>query len=151
VIRTDCTLVGGDSGGPLFDMYGRVVGIHSRIGGKLRENYHIPSNQFVDQWDKLVEPLIIDRDPLLGLRLKDRTNVISGFGRASASKRAGLQLKDRIIRIDDKEVFDFWQFKEAISDLKPSQEVEFEILRKGEKKTFIVTVGRKRPVGGRGR
>ena len=33
VIRTDCTLVGGDSGGPLFDMNGRVIGIHSRIGG----------------------------------------------------------------------------------------------------------------------
>ena len=34
LIRTDCTLVGGDSGGPLFDMQGRVIGIHSRIGGR---------------------------------------------------------------------------------------------------------------------
>src|SRR5204863_1854494 len=37
VIRTDCTLVGGDSGGPLFDMNGRVIGIHSRISNRLTE------------------------------------------------------------------------------------------------------------------
>src|SRR6185295_19283905 len=30
-VTTECTLVGGDSGGPLFDMNGRVIGIHSRI------------------------------------------------------------------------------------------------------------------------
>ena len=34
-LRSDCPLVGGDSGGPLFDMHGRVVGIHSRIGNLL--------------------------------------------------------------------------------------------------------------------
>ncbi len=151
VIRTDCTLVGGDSGGPLIDMFGRVVGIHSRIGGELRDNFHVPSNQFVNQWDELKEPVVIDREPLLGLQLEKRTNLVSGFGRSSAARRAGLQLKDRIIRIDDKEVFDYWQFKEAIGTLKPSQEVEFEVLRKGEKKTFVVTVGRKPSSVARGR
>jgi hypothetical protein len=46
-IRTDCTLVGGDSGGPLFDMQGRVIGIHSRIGGfAITENIHVPVDAF---------------------------------------------------------------------------------------------------------
>jgi serine protease Do len=35
-------LVGGDSGGPLFDMHGRVIGIHSRIGQSLTANMHAP-------------------------------------------------------------------------------------------------------------
>ena len=41
VITTDCTLIGGDSGGPLFDMNGRVIGIHSRIGPQLVHNVHV--------------------------------------------------------------------------------------------------------------
>lgn len=54
LIRTDCALVGGDSGGPLFDMQGRVVGIHSRIGGSaITENVHVPVNTFRETWDKL--------------------------------------------------------------------------------------------------
>jgi hypothetical protein len=54
VIRTDCTLVGGDSGGPLFDMQGRVVGIHSRIGGKeISENMHVPIDTYRQYWTKL--------------------------------------------------------------------------------------------------
>jgi S1-C subfamily serine protease len=54
LIRTDCTLVGGDSGGPLFDMHGRVIGIHSRIGGfAITENVHVPIDTFVETWDKL--------------------------------------------------------------------------------------------------
>jgi Trypsin-like peptidase domain len=56
VLRTDCTLVGGDSGGPLFDMQGRVIGIHSRIGGfAITENMHVPVDTFRATWDKLAE------------------------------------------------------------------------------------------------
>lgn len=54
-IRTDCTLVGGDSGGPLFDMQGNVIGIHSRIGGTaITENLHVPVDTFRTTFDKLV-------------------------------------------------------------------------------------------------
>jgi S1-C subfamily serine protease len=56
LIRTDCTLVGGDSGGPLFDMQGRVIGIHSRIGGAaITENVHVPIDTFVQTWDRLAQ------------------------------------------------------------------------------------------------
>jgi hypothetical protein len=47
--------VGGDSGGPLFDLEGRVVGIHSRIGGaRIDENVHVPVDAFNRSWDRLV-------------------------------------------------------------------------------------------------
>jgi S1-C subfamily serine protease len=56
VIRTDCTLVGGDSGGPLFDMHGRVIGIHSRIGDKqITENMHVPIDTFRKTWERLAK------------------------------------------------------------------------------------------------
>ena len=55
LIRTDCTLVGGDSGGPLFDMNGRVIGIHSRIGGSISENIHVPIKTYRETWDKLAK------------------------------------------------------------------------------------------------
>lgn len=55
VIQSDCPLVGGDSGGPLFDLDGRVIGINSRIGGSVLQNFHVPINIFRENWDRLVK------------------------------------------------------------------------------------------------
>lgn len=49
-ITSDCTLVGGDSGGPLFDMEGKVIGIHSRIGPTITSNVHVPIKTYTDTW-----------------------------------------------------------------------------------------------------
>ena len=54
-ILTDCTLVGGDSGGPLFDLEGHVIGVHSRIGKNLTVNVHVPVDQFSQSWDRLLK------------------------------------------------------------------------------------------------
>jgi serine protease Do len=54
VIRTDCTLTGGDSGGPLFDLDGKLVGIHSRIGLAIVFNFHAPIDTYTATWDSLV-------------------------------------------------------------------------------------------------
>lgn len=141
VLRTDCTLVGGDSGGPLIDMQGSVVGIHSRIGGSLRDNFHVPSNQFLTQWKDLVKPIIVDKEPYLGMKFRGRSNVIESFARISPARQAGLKKSDRVIRIGDKEIYDLWQFNEAVQALKPYEEVEFEVQRKGEKETIYVVIG----------
>jgi len=55
VIQTDCPLVAGDSGGPLFDLEGKVIGINSRIGGSTSMNYHVPIDVFHENWDRLVK------------------------------------------------------------------------------------------------
>ena len=44
---------GGDSGGPLFDLNGAVIGIHSRIGGGMVNNIHVPTDRFLEDWEAL--------------------------------------------------------------------------------------------------
>jgi len=51
--RSDCTVSGGDSGGPLFDLEGKVIGIHSNISMEVVENRHVPIDVFHDDWDRL--------------------------------------------------------------------------------------------------
>ncbi len=53
-IATDCTIVMGDSGGPLFNLAGDVVAIHSRIGASTTANVHIPVDAFTANWDRFV-------------------------------------------------------------------------------------------------
>jgi serine protease Do len=52
-LQSDCPLVAGDSGGPLFDLQGRVIGINSRIGGSTDMNYHVPVDIYRDTWKRL--------------------------------------------------------------------------------------------------
>jgi serine protease Do len=55
VIQTDCALVGGDSGGPLFDLEGRIIAIHSRIGMAMDINIHVPIDIFAENWERLAK------------------------------------------------------------------------------------------------
>jgi S1-C subfamily serine protease len=73
-ITSDCTLVGGDSGGPLFDMEGRVIGINSRIAGQLVANMHVPVSTFKETWERLNKGEAWGhypgQEPVLGVRGK---------------------------------------------------------------------------------
>ena len=55
VIQTDCPLVGGDSGGPLLDLEGKVIGINSRIASPTDINLHVPVNVFRTLWDQMLK------------------------------------------------------------------------------------------------
>lgn len=68
-LQTDSTLSGGDSGGPLFDMHGRVVGIHSRISHSTAENYHVPIDAYLQDWVRLTRGESWgEEDPAIGRR-----------------------------------------------------------------------------------
>ena len=54
-LGSDCAIMGGDSGGPLFDMQGRVIGISSTCGSSLLENRHVSVDRFARYWDRLLK------------------------------------------------------------------------------------------------
>jgi S1-C subfamily serine protease len=53
-IVTDATVISGDSGGPLFDLEGRLIGVHSNIGMNVNQNQHVPIDVYRDQWADLL-------------------------------------------------------------------------------------------------
>jgi len=53
MVVTDAVLIGGDSGGPLFDLEGKLIGIHSSIGEVIAENRHVSIDIFRRDWDRL--------------------------------------------------------------------------------------------------
>jgi len=83
-IRTDCPLVAGDSGGPLLDLEGRVIGVNSRIGGSVKVNVHVPVGVFRDHWERLVKGEAWDD----GTPGKDSSEVRAAFGQVVAEAAA---------------------------------------------------------------
>src|SRR5262249_2238733 len=59
-LQTDCTISAGDSGGPLFDMRGQVIGIHSSISTSPAENFHVAITQFRSSWDQLAKGTTVE-------------------------------------------------------------------------------------------
>ena len=54
-LSSDSTLVGGDSGGPLFDMQGKVIGIHAQGLDAVTSNFHVPVDTFRLEWSRLIK------------------------------------------------------------------------------------------------
>ncbi|WP_316815983.1 trypsin-like peptidase domain-containing protein [Pedobacter nyackensis] len=56
-IRTTCLMEPGDSGGPVFDMKGRVIGLHSKINLSPEDNFEIPVDLYRKYWNSLIKPV----------------------------------------------------------------------------------------------
>jgi serine protease Do len=152
-LQTECTLVGGDSGGPLFDLDGKVIGIHSRIGNSIAANIHVPVDAFRDSWDRLVSgevwggryPGRSGREPYIGVRGDGEADhcrirdVIPG----SPADRAGLRPDDVVTRFAGKKVGAFDDLVAGVQSQQPGDEVLLEVVRGGERLTLRVTVGRR--------
>ncbi|XAL98564.1 trypsin-like peptidase domain-containing protein [Phycisphaeraceae bacterium D3-23] len=53
-LASDCTVISGDSGGPLYNLAGEVIGIHSNIGMRVTENRHVAIDEYHERWDAFV-------------------------------------------------------------------------------------------------
>ena len=148
-ITTDCTVVGGDSGGPLFDLEGRVVGIHSHIAKDRKINNHAGISGYVRSWDKMRNGDVwgrlggIDRDekrPVLGLVLSNENSVMSAVKvpENSPAYASGLRVGDEILKVADEIVDDPTEMRDVLIDLEPGDEVGVTVKRGEERKTFIV-------------
>lgn len=142
MLLTDCTLVGGDSGGPLFDLQGRVVGIHSRIGRTLAENVHVPVNTFRETWEALADGVVVGL-AYLGIRGDEEAEQakILEVAPDSPAAKAGLQANDVIISFDGRKVTNYRNFLDMLRLKRPGQEVRLEVLRDGKKVELKVKLG----------
>ena len=154
VVQSDCTLIGGDSGGPLFDMHGRVIGIHSRISDSTAANFHVPIGTFHETWDRLAKgeswgdqrsrpPPSVGAggvaDPA-GCKL-DRVD------EGGAASRAGLKVGDIVMKVNGQEVKDFDSFLGLVRQSRRGEELTLVVKREDKEMTIKMRLG----FGGRGR
>lgn len=130
LIQTDCQLIGGDSGGPLFNLAGEVIGINSRIADELDENYHAPVEAFQRFWEPLLAGEAIPRQSgngggWLGVRTAPHRDglVINEVVPGSAAAQAALQPGWIILRVDDYAVGSPEELGMAIRALSPGEKV----------------------------
>lgn len=67
MIASTALMEPGDSGGPLIDLEGRLIGIHSQIGRDLKDNYDVPVGTFVKYWQELKEESDFEVNSIPGL------------------------------------------------------------------------------------
>lgn len=146
-IMSDCSLIGGDSGGPLFDMDGKVVGIHSRIGMSERTNIHVPISEYHTGWDRLTAGRQWGRRqlPLLGVLLapdnQERGVLVQRVLRSSAAATAGVQRGDIIVRVDDQPMLDDRTIHEYMALQLPGDPIVLTILRDEKEIQLQATLG----------
>lgn len=147
VIQTDCTLVGGDSGGPLLDVNGRVIGIHSRIGPSLSWNFHVPASVYQANWKTLAQvatvPSSRGKRPVLGVSGEDhdRGMKVTDLPAGYPAKLAGLRIGDVITRIGDQEVDGLSELVKIVNDHAPGDELRLMLLRGMELVEVTVELG----------
>jgi len=142
--QTDCALIGGDSGGPLLDLQGRVVGIHTRIGRKARTNVSASMDDIDAAWEGLAEGaqvwevfgavLMPHRD---GLRLR----AVDPNG---AAGRAGLKEGDVLRTLSGVKVSDPYAAGRALLFLSSSgaEAASIEVRRDDEQHRLEVSLGK---------
>jgi serine protease Do len=151
LIRTDCTIVGGDSGGPLFDLAGNVIGIHSRmvLPYTLAHNIHVPLDDFTKDWDKMLAGEWVDKpqprpgNAYFGVVFPEDENEdawISDVEQKGPADAAGLKPGDTITKFNDTAVKSVKEFRKLMAGARANDVVTITARRGTEIKTFKVTL-----------
>jgi serine protease Do len=157
-IQTDVAVNPGNSGGPLFNMNGEVIGINSQIysgtGGYQGLSFAIPIDVAVNVKDQLVHTGKVTRGRI-GVVVQDvNQSLAESFGmkrpggalisqveRGSPAEKAGLQPGDVVLKVDDQPVNRTLDLSGYIANLKPGASATLEVWRKGSARTIAVTTG----------
>jgi len=149
-IQTDAPVNQGNSGGPLLDAAGNVIGVVSQIasetGGNVGIGYAVPS----DTVRSVVSDLLRDGEikrAYLGVRLAEVSDgvrlaeVIDGEPADDAGLRAG----DVVVEVNGKQVDTASDVQGAVASHKPGDEIELKITRGGSERTVTVKLGTRPP------
>ncbi len=152
--QSDCILIGGDSGGPLFDLTGRLVGIHSRVGQQLQVNMHVPMSRFVENWDGLLKGEFIGEGPFatkpvkgsgfLGLATEVRPEGglrVTKVGKNCPAEQAGIKEGDILHTFNGVPLTTRTQMQEILKEMATGDEVVLERERAGKRETLTLDLG----------
>lgn len=152
-LTSDCTLIGGDSGGPLFDLNGKIVGINSSIGVALSNNNHAGVDGFRDDWDRIkngdmwgeltMNPFANPEMPVLGIGMGMRSRVrgvsVQSVVPRSPAAASGLRVGDVIVSMDGTAIPDGQTLRQVLAKRQVGDKVTVGFIR--DRKEFKVDVG----------
>ncbi len=150
---SDCTLVGGDSGGPMFDLDGRIVGIHSSISESLSFNRDAPVSAAKQDWGKLLagerwgslsgEPRGDRKRAVIGAVLDTTTKdgvTLKAVEPKSPLAEAGIKAGDVIVKFGGGDVKNADELAVKIGKSKPGEKVELAYRRDGAEAIATITL-----------
>jgi serine protease Do len=158
-IQTDASINRGNSGGPLFNLEGEVVGVNTLIisptGGSIGLGFAVPSKTVAGVVDQLRQFGELRRG-WLGVRIQQVTDeiaeslnikpargaLVAGIDDKGPAKPAGIEPGDVVVKFDGKDVKDPKDLSRVVADTAVGKEVEVVVIRKGAEETKKVTLGR---------
>jgi serine protease Do len=158
-IQTDAAINRGNSGGPLFDLDGTVIGINTAIvsptGGSIGLGFAIPSNiasHVVDQLMKFgetrrgwigvrIQTVTLEIAESLGLE-QPQGALVAEVTPGGPADKAGLKVGDLILKFDGKSVDAMRALPRLVAETDIGRTVQMEILRSGKHLTLTVVVGK---------
>jgi serine protease Do len=158
-IQTDAAINRGNSGGPLFNLDGEVVGINTAInsptGGSIGIGFAVPSKTALTVIDQLKQ-YGETRRGWLGVRIQVVTDeiaeslsikpprgaLVAGVDDKGPAKPAGVLTGDVIVRFDGKDIREMRDLPRVVADTPVGKEVAVVVIRKGKEETVKVTLGR---------
>ena len=156
-IQTDVAVNPGNSGGPLINLRGEVVGINSQIysrsGGFMGISFAIPIDVAMNIKDQLVEHGRVQRGRLgIAIQGVDK-DLAQSFGLAeaygalvasvepdSAAEKAGLQAGDVVLSVDGRRINDSAELPRVIGEKRPGTRVKMEVWRDGRSRSITATL-----------
>lgn len=161
-IQTDTAINRGNSGGPLFDLQGNVVGINnmliSPVGANIGVNFAIPADAAIPVIEALrsgekiqrgylgigIAPVDEDLAAALGLA-KDRGEFVQRVEDNQAAAKAGLKRGDVVTKVNGKDVTPQQTLSYIVSNTKPGSRIPLEVIRDGKTMTLYAVVGTRPP------
>jgi serine protease Do len=158
-IQTDAAINRGNSGGPLFNLEGEVVGINTAIispsGGSIGIGFSVPSKSAVPVIEQLKQ-FGETRRGWLGVRIQLVTDeiaaslniqpahgaLVAGIDDKGPAKPAGIEAGDVIVKFDGKDIREMRDLPRVVADTTVGKAVQVVIIRKGQEEIKTVTLGR---------
>lgn len=156
-VCSDCTLVGGDSGGPLMNIRGEVTGIHTSIGPDIVLNFHTPVSKVREHWQRLLAGEVWGRGvdesrrrrrarPLLGLagRTRDNQCVVTQVFPGLPAAAADIQPGDVVLSVDGEAIASIDELISRVAAKRPGQKLKLALQRDEEPFEVEVELARSR-------